>query len=269
MEEIQNNRSEPRILAFLCNWCSYAGADLAGVSRIQYSPNIRIVRVMCSGRVDPLFIIEGFLNGSDGIMVLGCHPGDCHYLQGNHEAIHTNRAVNILLDYIGINSERLLLDWVSASEGIRFQKIVDTFTSRVRLLGNLGISEGKTKEQLNFELQAAKKVVTSKQFRWITGKQAEFMQSGNRYGEQFTLHEIKRALESTIIKGLIESKIITLLENNPLSVEDISKSISLPVRKTYEYVKYLVKKGTINIKIKEGGSPLYFINAGRRLEIEG
>ena len=124
----------PKILGFLCNWCSYAGADLAGVSRIQYSPNIRIIRVMCSGRVDPVFIAEALSRNIDGVLVLGCHPGDCHYISGNYEAEVKINLLSKLLKIIGY-SERLRLDWVSAAEGDRFAQLVNEFNEHIETLG--------------------------------------------------------------------------------------------------------------------------------------
>ena len=126
---------EPRILVFLCNWCSYAGADLAGVSRIQYPPNVRGIRVMCSGRVDPRFVLEAFKRGIDGVLVTGCHPGDCHYLEGNYA---TEVRMEILREYlgkIGLEPERLRLEWISAAEGERFAKVVKEMVETVRELG--------------------------------------------------------------------------------------------------------------------------------------
>lgn len=126
---------EPKILGFLCNWCSYAGADMAGTSRIHYPPNIRILRVPCSGRVDPLLIVKGFERGADGILVAGCHPGDCHYLQGNYFARRRFALLRSLLDFIGIEKERLRLEWVSATEGKKFAQLITEFTEELKRLG--------------------------------------------------------------------------------------------------------------------------------------
>ncbi len=126
---------EPRIVGFLCNWCSYAGADLAGTSRLSYPPNIRIVRVPCSGRVDPLFVARAFKEGADGVLVLGCHPGDCHYSDGNYYTRRRFAVMHELLQFLGYERERVRLDWVSASEGAKFAKVVGEFTERVRALG--------------------------------------------------------------------------------------------------------------------------------------
>jgi len=126
---------EPKILGILCNWCSYAGADLAGISRKRYAPNVRIVRVMCSGRVEPAFILKAFAKGADGVLVLGCHPGDCHYAEGNYKALRRMPMLKKLLSQMGIEDERLRMEWVSASEGDRFAAIVDEMTEQVRKLG--------------------------------------------------------------------------------------------------------------------------------------
>lgn len=126
---------EPKILAFCCNWCAYAGADLAGVSRMQYPPNIRIIRVMCSGRVEPEFVLKAFTLGADGVLVLGCHPGDCHYLSGNYKTMRRVPLTKRLLEQFGVEQERLKLEWVSAAEGARFAQVVTDFTSRVKELG--------------------------------------------------------------------------------------------------------------------------------------
>jgi F420-non-reducing hydrogenase iron-sulfur subunit len=132
----ENNGFEPKIIGFLCNWCSYAGADLAGVSRIQYPPNIRIIRVMCSGRIDPAFILEAFKNGADGVLVAGCHlPSDCHYISGNFKALRRITLLKKVLKEFGIEPQRLRLEWVSASEGDKFAAIVRDMVEEIKKLG--------------------------------------------------------------------------------------------------------------------------------------
>jgi F420-non-reducing hydrogenase iron-sulfur subunit len=126
---------EPKILGILCNWCSYTGADLAGTSRIKYSPNVRVVRVMCSGRVDPQFIMKAFAEGADGVLVAGCHPGDCHYIEGNYKTIRRMALVKRMLADYGIEPERFRLEWVSAGEGDRWAHVVNQITEDVRKLG--------------------------------------------------------------------------------------------------------------------------------------
>lgn len=133
------NEFEPKIVGFLCNWCSYAGADLAGTSRMQYPQNVRIIRVPCSGRVDPLFVVKAFQDGADGVMILGCHPGDCHYQQGNYFAQRRYALMHRLLEFTGLETDRLFVEWVSASEGKKFAQVVTDFTEKVRALGPAGL----------------------------------------------------------------------------------------------------------------------------------
>ena len=132
----EKEQFEPKIIGFLCNWCAYAGADLAGTSRIQYPPNIRIIRVMCSGRIDPAFILEAFKDGADGVLVAGCHlPSDCHYLSGNFKALRRVALLKKVLKDFGIEPERLRLEWVSASEGDKFAAIVKDMVEEIKKLG--------------------------------------------------------------------------------------------------------------------------------------
>jgi F420-non-reducing hydrogenase iron-sulfur subunit len=134
---------EPRIVAFCCNWCSYAGADLAGTSRIQYAPNIRVIRVMCSGRVNPLFLLKALSIGADGVLVLGCHPGDCHYIEGNYKTMRRIPLLKKMLKQLGIEEERVRLEWVSASEGARFAEVTNDFTQTIRKLGPISWNHSK------------------------------------------------------------------------------------------------------------------------------
>ncbi len=126
---------QPKIIAFLCNWCSYAGADLAGISRLQYPPNVRIIRVPCSGRMNPLYIIRALQHGVDGVLVSGCHPGDCHYITGNYHARRKFAMINSLLQYVGIEKGRVHFSWVSASEGGKFAEVIKQVTEDVKKLG--------------------------------------------------------------------------------------------------------------------------------------
>ena len=126
---------EPKIIAFCCNWCSYAGADLAGTSRLQYPPNVRIIRVMCSGMVHPNLVIESLTKGADGVIICGCHPGDCHYLEGNLKTEKRADAIYLLLEDFGLEPERFRLEWISASEGNRFAEVMNEVVAQVRELG--------------------------------------------------------------------------------------------------------------------------------------
>lgn len=135
MSENTNVEWKPRIVAFLCNWCSYAGADLAGTSRLQYPPSIRVIRVPCSGRINPQYIIKALADGADGVMVSGCHPGDCHYISGNMYARRRFAVLKRLITLAGINPDRVHFTWVSASEAESFVKAVKEVTEKIQALG--------------------------------------------------------------------------------------------------------------------------------------
>jgi F420-non-reducing hydrogenase iron-sulfur subunit len=132
---------EPTIMGFLCQWCSYTGADLAGTSRMQYPPNIRVTRVMCSGRVDPTFVAQAFADGADGVLIAGCHPGDCHYSEGNYRTMRRYPVFMNLFEQFGIERERVRLEWISASEGEKFAQVVKEMTENLKALGPLNWKE--------------------------------------------------------------------------------------------------------------------------------
>ena len=128
---------EPKIVAFFCNWCTYLAADLAGTSRIKYAPNAEVVRVMCSGRVDVQFVLKAFAKGADGVLIGGCHPGDCHYQEGNYKALRRFRLTKRLLKQMGIEEQRLRLEWISAAEGDRVRVVINEMVEQLKALGPL------------------------------------------------------------------------------------------------------------------------------------
>jgi len=132
---------EPKLVGFLCTWCSYTGADLAGTARMKYPPNLRVIRVMCSGRVDPNFVLLALAQGADGVLVCGCHPGDCHYSEGNYKCMRRLPITKKIVEGMGIDPRRVRLEWVSASEGGRFTSLVTEFTEEIRALGPLDLEE--------------------------------------------------------------------------------------------------------------------------------
>jgi F420-non-reducing hydrogenase iron-sulfur subunit len=130
---------QPKIIAFFCNWCTYTAADLAGVSRMRHAPNIRIVRLMCSGRLDPQFVLDAFAKGADGVLIGGCHPGDCHYVEGNYKALRRFRLLARMLEDMGVERDRFRLEWISAAEGEKVKSVVNDMVRKVQALGPLRI----------------------------------------------------------------------------------------------------------------------------------
>ena len=133
------NNWEPQLVGIFCNWCTYTAADLAGVSRMKYAPNIRVVRVMCSGRLDPQFVMDAFAKGADGVLIGGCHPGDCHYIEGNYKALRRITLLKRLLKDMGMEEDRFRLEWISASEGDKVRNVVNDMVSKLKGLGPLNL----------------------------------------------------------------------------------------------------------------------------------
>ena len=155
---------QPRIVAFFCNWCTYTAADLAGVSRLKYAPNIRVIRLMCSGRVDPQFILDALTRGADGVLIGGCHPGDCHYVEGNYKMLRRFQMLKRMLQDMGIEEQRVRLEWISAAEGEKVKRVVNEMVAQVQSLGPLGLPqkfEEWDKEMTHFAEHVAAKEAAS------------------------------------------------------------------------------------------------------------
>lgn len=170
----------PKILGFLCNWCCYTAADSAGVGRYQYPPNLRVIRMMCTGRLDPSFPLEGLAQGADGIFVGGCHPGECHYIDGNYHALVSASLVQETLARLGVDKERFLIDWASAAEGPNFVKIITAFTKKIAELGPLGSAEGLPGQDLQEKLAMAAEAARGRKVRiGLINASREMVKSGD------------------------------------------------------------------------------------------
>ena len=141
MNEFPPTTWQPRIVAFFCNWCTYTAADLAGVSRLKYAPNVRVIRLMCSGRVDPQFILDALARGADGVLIGGCHPGDCHYVEGNFKMLRRFQLLGRVLADLGLEPERVRLEWISAAEGEKVKRVVNEMTDAIKRLGPLNLPQ--------------------------------------------------------------------------------------------------------------------------------
>jgi F420-non-reducing hydrogenase iron-sulfur subunit len=248
---------EPDILGFLCNWCSYAGADLAGVSRFQYPPNVRIIRVMCSARVDPTIVLEAFIRGLDGVMVLGCHLGDCHYMTGNYYTERRMKTTKKVLKNVGLSPERLLIDWVSASEGERFATLVKDFTARIRKLGSLGNETDLEPQQLRTRLVAAKEALTQDRIRWLVGRERELVEDKNVFGEKVSQEEFDQLIFQTIEKEFAKRRILLSMGEDALSVREIAQIVEASPRKVLRNMVSLERDGLVSVVGIEGNSPKY------------
>lgn len=210
----------PKIIGFMCNWCSYAGADLAGISRIKYAPNLRIIRVLCSGRVDPSIIVTAFEKGADGILVTGCHPGDCHYISGNYEAERKVENTRKILKKAGVDERRLGLEWISAAEGARFAEIVNEFTELITNLGPLTIDPHKIK--------AAKEEASDFRVRWLVGRERDMLEKGNVFGEEVTEEDFEILMDNVIETQFVRNSILTALKKEPMSAKELAEKLKVP-----------------------------------------
>lgn len=247
---------EPKILGFLCNWCSYAGADLAGVSRIQYPPNVRVIRVMCSGRVDPEFIFEGFKVGIDGIIVMGCHPGDCHYLEGNYEAEKKFNMAVELLKIIGFE-KRVRLEWVSASEGSRFADIITDFTANIKGLGPSPLGKGKRDAGLLLKLEALKQAAGNYRLRALVGRQRKLTEIANVYGELVPNEKFNSVFMPAIQNEYFRHWILLLLEEGSKSVKDLAKIVQLDTSEVLDHLVVLKGRNQVGYSEIVENTPYY------------
>ncbi|MDH5439698.1 MAG: hydrogenase iron-sulfur subunit [Candidatus Bathyarchaeota archaeon] len=253
----REERFEPDIIGFLCNWCSYAGADLAGVSRFQYPPNVRIIRVMCSARVDPIIVLEAFTRGLDGVMVLGCHLGDCHYMTGNYYTETRIKTTREVLKDAGLSPERLLIDWVSAAEGERFAALVKEFTERVRKLGPLGDETDLELQQLRTRLIAAKATLAQERLRWLVGRERELVEHENVFGEKVSQEEFDQLMLQTIEKEFAKRRILLSMGEDALSVREIAQRVEASPGDVLRNMITLERDGFVSVVGIEGSSPMY------------
>lgn len=241
---------EPRIVGFLCNWCCYAGADLAGVSRYQYPPNMRVIRLMCSGRVDPAFIVRAFSRGADGVFVGGCWLGECHYVtEGNHDALSMVHLTRRMLEQVGIRGERLRLEWVSASEGIRFAEVMHDFVGKLTDLGPLGRGEGIDGRLLKVKLEAVNRVLPYVKLVEREKLRVRF-RTEEEYNRYFASDEVSGLFDSLIAERLGASQILALLEDGPLSTREISETLGVTPSAVSRHMNASSRQGWVSYDLE-------------------
>ena len=242
---------EPKILGFLCNWCCYAGADLAGVSRLQYPSNIRIIRVPCSGRIDPAFILRAFANGVDGVFMGGCHLGDCHYITtGNYYALSVMYLTKRILAEIGLDPRRLRLEWVSASEGLRFQEVQTDFAREMKEVGPLGEAEGIDSGLLKIKLEAARNLIPYIKLLERKRLRVRF-ETQEEYERYFTGEEFNRLFRELISEKLVMGQIMLLLREKSLSAHEISQILGINLPDVSKYLANATREGLVAFDVNE------------------
>jgi len=236
---------KPTIVGFLCNWCCYGGADLAGVSRFQYPPYLRVIRLMCSGRVDLSFIFRAFAKKADGVFIGGCHLNDCHYNpEGNYDAMGNTLMAKRILAQVGVNPERLRLEWVSAGEGTRFAEVMNEFSAKVKSLGPLGSSEGVTTTELASRLQAADDLVP-----YIKLVERERLRVPVRteegYRKFFGSPEFDALFNELVLDKLVMGRIMGFVRSKPVPPADIPARLQLEPSEVTRHLQHLTERGLV------------------------
>jgi len=245
---------EPKIVAFLCNWCSYAGADLAGVSRYQYPTNIRSVRVMCSTRVSSHIVLELLKEGADGVMITGCHIGDCHYMSGNYYTEKRVAMMKKLLELAGMDPNRVRLEWVSASEGEKFANVVTDFVNQIK---ELGPSPVRKDDKLMNRLEAATEAAKYFRLKVLNGKDIKLTEKGNVYGDILDSGEFDKLMENAAEDEFLRSLILQLTKDEAFSVKELAKEIGKSTEETLEHIVSLRSKNLLALDRIDDMTPRY------------
>jgi F420-non-reducing hydrogenase iron-sulfur subunit len=247
---------DPRIVAFCCNWCSYAGADLAGVSRYTVPTSFRIIRIMCSGRMDPAQCTALLEEGMDGIMVLGCPPGDCHYFEGNYHAEIKMHWAKALLKDTQFGDERLLFDSVAASEGQRFVTVITDFIDRIRRLGPNTIKEPEN-QGVREELEAVTRTLQDFRLRALVGKVRTIRKNGNVFGATIKQSDLNDLVTNAMESEYLRNAILVLSSERDWSVPQLAERLSKPTRQIMRHVVRLRQRNLLELTRIEGEDPFY------------
>src|SRR5512140_759342 len=236
---------KPTIIGFLCNWCCYGGADLAGVSRFQYPPYLRVIRLMCSGRVDLSFIFRTFAKKADGVFVGGCHLNDCHYNpEGNYDAMGNVLMAKRILEKLGVNPDRLRLEWVSAGEGTRFAEVMNDFSAKVKALGPLGRSEGIPVEELSSRMQTAEELVPY--IKWVERERLRVpVRTEEGYKQFFGSPAFDQLFDELILDKLVMSRIMGFVRQKPVAATDIPAHLQLESGEVTRHLQQLSERGLV------------------------
>ncbi len=247
----------PKIIGFICNWSLPTEVDIASTSRIHGYPKIRIVRVMCVGRIDPAIVLETFAKGADGVLVIGCHPPDCHYVEGNLQAERKIKMLKKLISRTGLEPERLRLDWAYASEIERFAKIIDNFRNQVTVLGSSPLAGKKPDENILADIMAAKAVAGDCRLRTLVGREKKLIEEGNVYDEKVEQEEFDEVMDESIDAEYVRNRIRLLVKDKSMSVEGLAKHLGLDPKNVLRHIVVMRRRGWVTVDKIERTIPLY------------
>ncbi len=254
----------PKIIGFVCNWSFPREAGLASPSKIQGYPKIRIVGTMCIGRIDPAIVLDTFAKGADGVLVIGCHPPDCHYIEGNLQAERKIKMVKKLISRTGLEPERLRLEWAHAFEIENFAKTIDDFRNQVTALGPSPLAGERPDTDMFLNIEAAKAAAEDFRLRVLVGREKELTEDGNVYGEEVSQEEFDQTMDDAINAEYMRNRIYLMVKKEPLSVNDISKDLDIDPRSVLRHIVIMKQRGWVTVDRVEGTSPLYTaLEAGR------
>jgi len=222
---------------------------------MQYPPDMRVIRTMCAGRIDPFMIMEAFVRGADGVFTAGCLPGECHYTGGNFQADLRVKVLRKVLENAGLSSDRLVFRWMSSAEGAKFVSYVTEFIGKIKELGPLGQAEGTRDGRLQVKLLAAKNAVEGRKLRWVLGKQTQFETEGNVYGEVFTPHELERMYAEIVMDECAIQEILLLLKEETLSVPEVAEKVGISPPRALRHLANMRKMGMVALDKVEGRTP--------------
>ncbi len=248
---------EPKIIGFICNWSLPAEVDTTKTGRLYGYPKIRIVRVMCAGRIDPAIVPEIFAKGADGILVIGCRPPDCHYNDGNLQAERKIKVLKKLISLTGLEPERLQLDWIYASEIDRFAKIIDDFRSQIKVLGSSPLAGERPDTNILMNLNAAKAAAEDFRLRVLVGRERELTEKENVYGEKISQEEFDALLHEIVETEFIRHKIHLLTKQKTMSVKEIAAITNMNPALVLRHIVNMRRSGMITLDHVEKTTPLY------------
>ncbi|MDH5448949.1 MAG: hydrogenase iron-sulfur subunit [Candidatus Bathyarchaeota archaeon] len=247
----------PKIVGFVCNWSLPPEVNITRTSRIQGYPKIHVVRVMCVGRIDPVIILEAFAKGADGVLVIGCHPPDCHYIEGNLQAEQKVNMVRQLVSLTGLESERLRLEWSNAAEVGNFAAVVDDFRNQMIMLGRSSLARENLDGKVLLNVLAAKNAAADFRLRVLVGREKELTEDVNVYGEKISQDDFDDLLGEVVREEFIRHKIHLLTKQKPLSVKGLAAIIDMKPALVLRHIVDMRRKGMIALDSVEETTPIY------------
>lgn len=250
---------KPNIICFMCNWILRGKADTTNASRTQSFPNVHIVRVPCIGRIDPVIVLETFINGADGVLVLGCNPPDCHYAEGNLYAEKQVKILKKLLTLTSLERKRLRLEWgsVAVPESIRFAYLIKDFNEEIKALGPSPVNGENPELNVLESLEAAKLAAEGFRLRVMLGRERELVERGNVYHEEILQEDFDQKMDAVIRTEYLRYLIYLKVKNKSLSVKEISKLLDMDTQKVLRHIVVMRRKGMLAVDRVEGTTPMY------------